>query len=100
MNEARRQYYEKNKEKIQERQQLYRDQHRDKLNERAMEKIERLRMGVAESNGTKNACRRCLKLMDINNFITCKGKIYNTCKVCAPKINDKVWWDNDDEVKS
>ena len=52
VNEARRQYYENNKEKIQERQQLYRDQHRDKINERAMEQMERLRLGVAESNGT------------------------------------------------
>jgi len=94
--EYQRQYNLNNKEKIQER----REQNRDKINERAMEKMERLRMGVAESNGTKNACRRCLKLMDINNFITCNGKMYNTCKVCAPKINDKVWWDVDDEIKS
>jgi len=98
--ERGRQYREANEDKIRERARQYRETNKDLLNERAMEKMERLRMGVAESNVTKNACRRCLKLMDINNFISCKGKIYNTCKVCSPKINHKIWWDNEDEIKS
>ena len=91
--EAKNRYREANKDKIRELNKQYREANRDRINERAAEKMERLKMSVAESNGTKNACRRCLKLMDVDNFITCNGKIYNTCKVCAPKINNTIWWD-------